>query len=67
MKRLGNGIYQRHYCAKGRVDGAFITGKTWNIPERSNKKKEQATLMDILQMEKKRNIQAEFIIKHRLI
>ena len=37
----------RNYCAHGRVDGAFLTGKTWNIPEnaekpeRSNKKKEQ--------------------------
>ena len=46
----------RNYCAKGRVNGAFLTGKTWNIPEnaekpeRSNKKKEQPiTLLDILQ------------------
>ena len=23
----------RNYCAAGRVDGAFLTGKTWNIPE----------------------------------
>ena len=23
----------RNYCAQGRVDGAFLTGKTWNIPE----------------------------------
>ena len=22
----------RNYCAQGRVDGAFLTGKTWNIP-----------------------------------
>ena len=22
----------RHYCATGRIEGAFITGKTWNIP-----------------------------------
>ena len=49
----------RNYCAKGRVPGAFLTGKTWNIPEnaekpeRSNKKKEQLiTLLDILQHEK---------------
>ena len=46
----------RNYCAQGRVIGAFLTGKTWNIPEnaekpeRSNKKKEQpVTLLDILQ------------------
>ena len=49
----------RNYCAQGRVDGAFLTGKTWNIPEnaekpeRSNKKKEQPiTLLDILQEQK---------------
>ena len=48
----------RNYCAQGRVPGAFLTGKTWNIPEnaekpeRSNKKKEQpVTLLDILQEE----------------
>ena len=23
----------RNYCAEGRIPGAFITGKTWNIPE----------------------------------
>ncbi|GAA0803604.1 hypothetical protein GCM10008910_37110 [Faecalicatena orotica] len=51
----------RNYCAQGRVSGAFLTGKTWNIPEnaekpeRSNKKKEQPkTLLDILQDEKKK-------------
>ena len=49
----------RNYCAQGRVNGAFLTGKTWNIPEdakkpeRSNKRKEQPTLLDILQEEKK--------------
>lgn len=49
----------RNYCAHGRVSGAFITGKTWNIPEnaekpeRSNKRKEQSVaLLDILQREK---------------
>lgn len=50
----------RNYCAHGRVDGTFLIGKTWNIPEnaekpeRTNKKKEQPkTLLDILQTEKK--------------
>ena len=49
----------RNYCAQGRVLGAFLTGKTWNIPENSekpervNKKKEvPKTLLDILQEEK---------------
>jgi Fic family protein len=50
----------RNYCAKGRVNGAFLIGKTWNIPEdaqkpeRTNKRKERPQkLLDILQDEKK--------------
>ena len=27
----------RNYCAHGRVPGAFLTGKTWNIPENAKK------------------------------
>lgn len=27
----------RNYCACGRVAGAFLTGKTWNIPENATK------------------------------
>ena len=48
----------RNYCAQGRIDGAFLTGKTWNIPEdankpeRSNMRKKQLTLLDVLQEEK---------------
>ena len=22
----------RNYCATGKIEGAFLTGKTWNIP-----------------------------------
>ncbi len=50
----------RNYCSQGRVDGAILKGKTWNIPsdalkpERSNKKSKPAmTLIDIFQNEKK--------------
>ena len=49
----------RNYCAHGRVDGAFLTGRIWKIPEnaeqptRSDKKKEKpVTLLDILQEQK---------------
>ena len=49
----------RNYCAQGRVEGTFLAGKTWRIPEnavkpeRSNKKvKPPTTLLDILQDEK---------------
>ncbi len=48
----------RNYCAQGRVHGAFLTGKAWNIPEeatkpeRSNKKQGKAiTLLAILREE----------------
>ena len=27
----------RNYCALGKIDGAFLTGKTWNIPENAQK------------------------------
>ena len=27
----------RNYCASGRIDGTFLTGKTWNIPEDAQK------------------------------
>ncbi len=50
----------RNYCALGKVDGAFLTGKTWNIPEdaqkpdRANKKVElPTTLLEVLTAEKK--------------
>ena len=23
----------RNYCAQGKIEGAFLTGKTWNIPK----------------------------------
>ncbi len=49
----------RNYCANGRIEGAFLTGKTWNIPEdakkpeRKNKKKKQpVTLLEILREQK---------------
>lgn len=50
----------RNYCAQGRVSGAFLTGKTWNIPEDAQKPsrvRAQAaaptTLLSVLQREKR--------------
>ncbi len=50
----------RNYCAMGKVEGAFLTGKTWNIPDdaqkpdRANKRIEKPTaLLEILVAEKK--------------
>jgi len=49
----------RNYCAQGRVPGAFLTGKTWNIPsdatkpERSNARmSEESPLLARLREEK---------------
>ena len=49
----------RNYCAKGRVKGAVLKGKTWKIPvdaekpQRSNTKTAKPqTLLEILQHEK---------------
>ncbi len=49
----------RGYCAKGRISGAFLTGKTWNIPDntvkpdRINKRIETPkTLLEVLKAEK---------------
>ena len=50
----------RNYCAQERVSGAFLSGKTWSIPEnatkpeRANKQhKQTSSLLDILQEQKK--------------
>lgn len=49
----------RKYCSSGRVDGAFLSGKTWNVPQDAKKptRINQAeiktiTLLDILKEEK---------------
>ncbi|MBO7223396.1 MAG: Fic family protein, partial [Kiritimatiellae bacterium] len=49
----------RNYCAQGRIDGVFLTGKTWNIPSSAEKperiKRKSCkieTLLDILKREK---------------
>lgn len=53
----------RNYCASGRIPGAFLHGKTWNIPERAerpkriNQKKDvPEKLRDILRYEKENGV-----------
>ncbi len=53
----------RNYCAQGRVSGAFLTGKTWNIPAtammpaRLNlKSSTPTTLLEVLRLEKEQRI-----------
>lgn len=61
----------RNYCAQGRVAGAFLAGKTWNIPETAKKplrkkrsKKSEKTLLSILQKQKESKLSGG--IYHRL-
>ena len=48
----------RNYCAKGKIAGAFLTGKTWNIPsdspvpQRINSKMSPSPLLAILKEQK---------------
>ena len=49
----------RNYCAQSKIPGAFLTGKTWNIPESAGKPGRRnartstpKTLLDILQAER---------------
>lgn len=46
----------RNYCTQGRVDGAFLAGKTWQIPEDAKKperlNKKKITLLDVLKEQK---------------
>ena len=48
----------RNYCAQGKIEGAFLTGKTWNIPadavlpKRGDKKKKLSPLLAALREQK---------------
>ena len=63
----------RNYCAHGKINGAFMTGKTWNIPadakrpERSNKIADKPeTLLERLRDEKTMASRAASITNYRL-
>ncbi len=48
----------RNYCASGKIEGAFLTGKTWNIPadavlpQRGTTKKKVSPLLAALREQK---------------
>ena len=54
----------RNYCASGRIEGAFLKGKTWCIPENAERPKRkngketspERTLLSVLREEKARKI-----------
>jgi len=57
----------RNYCASGKIEGAFLTGKTWNIPEDSvlpqKRKKKPSPLL--LRLREEKNIKLKGGIYHR--
>ena len=59
----------RNYCASGKIEGAFLTGKTWNIPaeaelpQRNTKKKHISPLLTTLREQKEMKLKGS--IYHR--
>ena len=63
----------RNYCARGKIPDAFLTGKTWNIPEnaeppkRSNSVKQApSNLLEVLKAEKASKISGGIYHKIRV-
>ena len=61
----------RNYCSNGKIEGAFLTGKTWNIPEdaalpvrRSTPTKKIMPLLAILREQKEMRLKGS--IYHRI-
>ncbi len=61
----------RNYCSKGLIEGAFITGKTWNIPENAQKpsirKRLKNKLLDILIEQKNMNLKGGIYHKTQIM
>lgn len=58
----------RHYCSQGKLEGAFLTGKTWNIPEdalpaRHVQKAKESALLKTLREQKSMRLKGS--IYHR--
>ncbi|TKB97006.1 Fic family protein [Pedobacter cryophilus] len=60
----------RNYCAKGKIKGAFLTGKTWNIPEdhllpNKGKKKKFSDNLLLNQLKEQKEMKLKGGIYHR--
>ena len=60
----------RNYCANGKIEGAFLTGKTWNIPsdatlpKRGTSKSKVSPLLQVLREQKSSRLKGS--IYHRI-
>lgn len=61
----------RNYCSKGLIECAFITGKTWNVPENAQKpnirKRLKNKLLDILIEQKNMNLKGGIYHKTQIM
>ena len=59
----------RNYCASGKIEGAFLTGKTWNIPadaELPKRKSSKARISPLLAtLREQKEIRLKGSIYHR--
>ena len=59
----------RNYCAVGKIEGAFLTGKTWNIPEDAElplRKRSKAKVMPLIAiLQEQRQMRLKGGIYHR--
>lgn len=60
----------RNYCANGKIEGAFLTGKTWNIPEDASlpsRKTAKARIMPLLAiLREQKELKLKGSIYHRI-
>ena len=63
----------RNYCAKNRIPGAFLTGKTWNVPADAKKPKRapsannQSVLLTVLNEEKNMRLKGGIYHKTQIL
>jgi Fic family protein len=58
----------RHYCASGKIEGVFLTGKTWTIPEDATPpEKDGRSVLNLLldRLQEERNMRLKGGIYHR--
>ena len=61
----------RNYCSQGKLEGAFLTGKTWNIPEdavfiKSRKKAKEYPLLKTLREQKSMRLKGSIYHKTQI-
>lgn len=62
----------RNYCASGKLEGSFLTGKTWNIPEdatlpeKGKHRRKTSSLLQTLRFEKENQVKGSIYHKTQI-